>query len=65
MRAGFGVDAVDVLVVFDQRCDSLRSELEGDLMLGDHIDVYNVCFNVDHLVVEKTFNERIRVFDEL
>ena len=65
MGAGFGVHTVDILMVLHQRCDGLWCKLEGDFVLRHHVDMYNVRFNIDHLVVEETFDQRIRVFDKL
>ena len=55
------VDAMDLLVVLDERLDRFWRKLEGDLVSQDHVDVDDVCLDVDELIVEQCLDERIRV----
>ena len=65
VRVGFGVDAEDVLVVLDEGLDGFDGELECDLVAEDHVDVYDVGFDVEELVVEEGLDEGIGVLAQL
>lgn len=65
VRVGLGVGAVDILVVLDERLDRVGSELEGDLVPQDHINVNNVSLQVDELVVGDGLNQRVGILLEL
>lgn len=55
------IDGVDVLVVVDQSLDRFRCQLEGDLVLRDHVDVDDIGLDVDQLKVEDAFYQRVVV----
>jgi len=59
--AGRHVDRVDVFVVLDKRFDGFWCKLECNLMLRNHVDVYYVCLDVDKLVVEQRFDQRVGI----
>lgn len=49
-------------MIFDQRLDGLWGQLECDLVLGDHVDVDDVCFDVQDLIVEQCLDEWVGIF---
>lgn len=59
-----GVDGMHIFMIFNERLDGLWGQLEGDLVLGDHVDVDDVCFDIQDLVVEQRLHERVGVFAE-
>lgn len=52
---------MNVLVVFDEGLNGIRSQLEGNLVPQHHVDVHNVRFNVEELVVEETFDQWVLI----
>lgn len=52
-RVCLGIDAVNLLVVLDERLDGVGGELVSYLVAVDHVDVDNVGLNVDELVAEE------------
>lgn len=46
-------------MILDQRVNRVLGELEGDLVLRNHVDVYDVGLDVDDLVVEHGLHQRI------
>lgn len=62
---GGSVDAVDIAMEIDQRFDRLGGQLEGNFVLGDHIDMHNVGFDMDHLIVKDGLDEGVLVFAKL
>lgn len=49
-------------MVFHQRLDGLWRQLEGDLVLGDHVDMNDVCFDIQDLIIEQSLDERVGIF---
>jgi len=62
---GLDVDAVDVLVILDQRLDGVGRQLVSDLIPQDHVNMNDVSLKVDELVVKYGLDQRVRVFPEL
>lgn len=56
---------MNVFVVFYQGLDGFGGQLEGDFILRDHVDVDDVCFDREDLVVEQSFDQRVVVLSEL
>jgi hypothetical protein len=54
-----GIDAMNLLVVFNQRVDGVGGELVGDLVAQDHVNVDNVSLNMNELIAEESLG-RIR-----
>lgn len=52
-RVCLGIDAVNLLVVVDESLDCVSGELVSDLVAQDHVDMDNVCFEVDELVAKE------------
>lgn len=63
-RGCSGVDGMDIFVIFDQSLNGLGGQLEGDFILGNHVNVDDICFNGDHLVVKKSLDQGIVIFPE-
>lgn len=55
------IDRVNILVVLGKGVDGVGRELEGNLMLRDHVDVDHISFDVNDLVVEDGLNKRVGV----
>ena len=64
VRIGLSVDAVDVLMVLDQRLDSIGRQLVSNLVLQDHVNMDDVSLQVDELVVGDGLDQRVGVFPE-
>jgi hypothetical protein len=47
-----GVNAVNLLVVLDQSIDGVGSELVSDFVAQHHVDVDDVCLEVNELIAE-------------
>lgn len=62
---GIGVDREDFLMILDQRIDGVCRQLEGDLILGNHVYMNNISLDVNELEVEQRLHERIRVLSQL
>ena len=58
------VGTVDIPVEVNQGLDCLGGQLEGDFILGDHIDMYHIGLDVDHLIVEG-LHQRVLILAKL
>lgn len=62
---GGSVDGVYILVVLNQSLYCLGRQLEGNFVPGDHVDMYDVCLEMDHLIVEQRLHVRVVILLEL
>lgn len=51
MGVGLSIHAVDLLVVLNQGINCVGIQLVGDLVAQDHVDMYDIGLNVNHLEV--------------
>jgi hypothetical protein len=59
VSVGLGINAVNLLMVFNQSIDGVICEFVGDLILQNHIDMNNISLNMDELIVSDGLYERI------
>jgi hypothetical protein len=55
IRTGCDINRVYVVVIVYQNVDGILSQLEGHLMLGDHVDMDDICLNRGQSVVGDGF----------
>lgn len=56
---------MNVLMILHQRINRFWGKFEGDLILRNHVDMYDVSFDVYNLVVEERLYQRVLVFAQL
>lgn len=52
-------------MILDKRINGVRGKLEHDLMLRNHVDMYNICLDVKKLIVEHALDQRIVILDQV
>lgn len=50
---------------FDQSLDGFRGQLEGNFVLGDHVDMDDIRFDMDHLIVEDGLHQGVLILAKL